>query len=191
MLAVIIRVAQSGELKAPSWAAPLVAEVCAESYPELRHAVIRVQPLKSTSDYFRARFSFPSFFSAKEMQFILRVNTNTILESVPLEERRAVIAHELAHVLYYTRHRRVQLLRLVALSNNHFREQFEKQADREAVVRGYGRGLKAYRLWLYQNVPAQALAEKKRDYLTPNEIDAIMPLLPATPSGRPVQAPRQ
>ena len=35
------------------------------------------------------------------MQFILRVNINTVLESVPLEDRRAVIAHELAHVLYY------------------------------------------------------------------------------------------
>ncbi len=38
------------------------------------------------------------------------------------------------------------------------------------------RGLKEYRQWLYQHVPAKALAEKKRDYLTPEEIDALKSL---------------
>jgi hypothetical protein len=39
----------------------------------------------------------------------------------------------------------------------------------------YARGLMQYRVWLYRHVPARALAEKKRDYLSPEEIEAVLP----------------
>jgi len=40
-------------------------------------------------------------------------------------------------------------------------------------MRGYSQGLKQYRIWLYEHVPQSSLREKKRDYLSPDEIDAL------------------
>jgi hypothetical protein len=54
-----------------------------------------------------------------------------------------------------------------------FRERFERRADLDAPQRGYAQGLKQYRIWLYHNVSAGVLQERPRDYLTPEEIDAI------------------
>ena len=51
---------------------------------------------------------------------------------------------------------------------------FERRADLNAIACGYGSGLKAYRAWLYNHVPAEKLAEKRRDYFSPEEIDAIL-----------------
>ena len=39
---------------------------------------------------------------------------------------------------------------------------------------GYGPGLEIYRTWLYSNVPREAEGEKKRDYYTPEEIEALL-----------------
>jgi len=44
----------------------------------------------------------------------------------------------------------------------------------EAIKRGYGEGLKEYRLWLYGAVPAKSLPGKRKDYLSPEEIDAAI-----------------
>jgi hypothetical protein len=86
---------------------------------------------------------------------------------------RAIVAHELAHVTDYARGNRLHLFGLLRLTNKNVMERFEKRADTEAVKRGYARGLKEYRLWLYEHVPAKTLAQKKKDYLSPDEIDAL------------------
>ena len=81
--------------------------------------------------------------------------------------------HELAHVVDYANGNRVRLLGLIRLASPRFRERFETRTDVEALQRGYAQGLKQYRIWLYQHVSAGVLQEKRRDYLTPEEIDAI------------------
>ena len=87
--------------------------------------------------------------------------------------RRAIVAHELAHLAYYAKGNRLHLLGLWRFADKGFRERFEKRADVDALRRGYGQGLKEYRIWLYEHVPPSALMEKKRDYLSPDEIDAL------------------
>jgi hypothetical protein len=81
--------------------------------------------------------------------------------------------HELAHVVDYANGNRVRLLGLIRLASPRFRERFETRTDVEALRRGYAQGLKQYRIWLYQHLSADVLREKRRDYLTPEEIDAI------------------
>ena len=44
----------------------------------------------------------------------------------------------------------------------------------DALARDYGAGLKIYRAWLYEHIPARKLADKHRDYFSPEEIDAIL-----------------
>jgi len=62
----------------------------------------------------------------------------------------------------------------VRLRSKQFTAEFERWADLKAISLGYGEGLKEYRRWLYSNVPASKLAEKRRNYFSPDEIDAIV-----------------
>lgn len=151
----------------------MLREVRAASFPELAHAEIRLRPFLSQSDYFQARFSIRRFLFARRMRYFIRVNSGPMTTTAPAEGRRAILAHELAHIAYYAGNNRMHLFGLVRLKSAGFRKRFEKRADTEAVRRGYAQGLKEYRLWLYRHVPAAALAEKTRDYLSPEQIDAL------------------
>ena len=162
-----------GQSIAPEWAERLVRSVQDSSYPELATKDIRIAPFTSDSDYFQARFSIPRFLLGRRMRYVIRVNSSAVLLTAPEEARRAIVAHELAHLAYYAKGNRLHLLGLFRLAGKGFRERFEKGADMKALKRGYAQGLKQYRIWLYQHVPPGALMEKKRDYLSPDEIDAL------------------
>ena len=155
------------------WASRLVREITTGSFPFLLNKDIRVQEFESRSDYFQARFSVLRFLTGRRMHYAIRVNSATALLVVPEEGKRAIIAHELAHVAYYAEGNRLRLFGLTRLASKGFRERFEKRADLDALRRGYAQGLKQYRVWLYEHVTGSVLKEKKRDYLTPEEIDAI------------------
>ena len=162
-----------GQTGAPEWAERLVRDIQSSSFPELAKRDIRVRPFASYSDYFQARFSIARFILGRPMRYVIRVNSGAALLTAPEEGRRAIVAHELAHLTYYARGNRLHLLGLLRYPGKGFRERFEKRADTEAVRRGYAQGLKQYRVWLYQHIPPGALQEKKRDYLSPDEIDAL------------------
>jgi hypothetical protein len=143
----------SAQTSLPDWAPRLVQQVTHSSYPELERMPVRLQPFKSDSDYFEARFSLLS----TRMTYVMRVNTSSILLTCSEDARRAIIAHELAHILYYSRRSRLRLFGLARLLRAQSRARFEREADAEAIRRGYAEGLKQYRNWLYQHVPASAL----------------------------------
>jgi hypothetical protein len=162
-----------GQTKAPEWAQRLVRDVRTSSFPELAKEDIRVRQFASESDYFQARFSIWRFILGRRMRYVIRVNSGATLLTAPEEGRRAIVAHELAHLAYYGHGNRVHLLSLLRYPSRGFRERFEKGADIEAVRRGYAQGLRQYRIWLYGRVPLGALAKKRRDYLSPDEIDTL------------------
>ena len=151
----------------------LVRLVRAASFPELSKADIRIRFFESESDYFQARFSISRFVFMRKMRYFIRVNSTPALQTASDESKRAIMAHELAHLTYYTSGNRLRLFGLLRLSEKSFRQDFERRTDLEVIRRGYAQGLKQYRFWLYQHVPARALAEKRRDYLSPEEIDEV------------------
>jgi hypothetical protein len=171
LLLLAVRCAPGGT-RGPEWAARLVRDVRAASFPELAGADVRVREFASDSDYFQARFSISRFILGRRMRYFIRVNSGAAISAAPEEARRAIVAHELAHLAYYARGNRLHVFGLLRLSGKGFRERFEKRADLEALRRGYAQGLKLYRVWLYEHVPPGALPEKKRDYFSPEEIDA-------------------
>ena len=122
------------------------------------------------------------FVFAKKMRYFIEVNSRSAILTAPDAGVRAIVAHELTHVTDYARGKRLHLFGLLRLTNKNFREGFENRADTEAVKRGYATGLKEYRLWLYERVPAKALAEKRMDYLSPDEIDALARAYDSEPS---------
>lgn len=158
----------------------LVKEVIASSYPELKGSAIRIKPFRSGSDYFKTRFGIPQYFFGR-MRYLMYVNPRVFDLQAPEAGVRAIIAHELAHVLYFKGRNRLRLLGLVRLTSKRYSAKFERRADLKAISLGYGGGLKEYRQWLYRNVAASRLAEKRRNYFSPEEIDAILSATRARP----------
>ena len=156
-------------------------EIIEKSYPELKNEKISVKIFQSDSNYFKSQFSFSRYLMFQKLNYTIFVNPEVYQRNAPETAVRAILAHELAHVLYYKRKNRLELLGLVSLTDNSFNAKFERKTDLEAIVRGYGEGLKMFREWLYQNVPAKNLEAKKRDYFSPNEIDLILELLQKKP----------
>jgi hypothetical protein len=102
------------------------------------------------------------------------VNPQVFARGAPDVGVRAILAHELAHVLYFKTRNRLKLLGLVRLASKTSTHRFERWADLQAISRGYGEGLKEYRKWVYRNIPASNLAAKRLTYFSPDEIDAIL-----------------
>lgn len=165
--------ARQDSAKAGERTRELVNKIVKASYAELSGATIRIKVFYSKSDYFKGRFGIPQFFFAR-MRYLVFVNPLVFELQAPEAGVRAIIAHELAHVVYFKKRNRVRLLGLVRLTSKQFTARFERGADLKAISLGYGEGLKEYRRWLYQNVPASRLADKQRNYFSPAEIDAIL-----------------
>jgi hypothetical protein len=159
----------------------IINEVIEKSYPELKSKRIEVKTFQSNTDYFRARFSFNKMLTFQKMRYIIFVNPQVFTKNAPEKGIRSILAHELAHVLYYAERNRFELLGLIKLSAKDFAQKFERGADLEAMARGYGEGLTEYRKWLYQNIPLKNLEEKKRNYFSPEEIELMLEILKQNP----------
>ena len=151
----------------------LVESVSHSSFPQLQNAKITIYDLHSDFDYLQARFTVSSYFS-RELSYMILFNPEAIRRGVPPEGLRAIVAHELAHINYFESQSRMGLLSLIRLLGPSFTTRFERRADLDSMALGYARGLQQYRAWLYGNVPAGRTAEKKRDYYSPEEIEALL-----------------
>lgn len=160
----------------------VVDEIIKAAYPELAKADIQLKTFTSEADYFRTIFSFKRFLFGQRMRYFISVNPRVFELAAPEAGIRAIIAHELGHVYDFHGKNRLRLFGLLRLSSKKYTAQFERRTDLQAIGRGYAEGLKAYRVWLYQHVPAKKIAEKKRNYFSPEEIEAIQIQLKVTPS---------
>lgn len=159
----------------------LTREVVERSFPELKRARIEIKTFQSDSNFFKSRFSMSRFLTFQKLHYVIWVNPEVFRRAAPEEGIRAILAHELAHILYYERKNRFQLFTLTRLADKDFTANFERKTDLEAIARGFGEGLKLYRKWLYENIPARAVKAKKRDYFAPEEIDLILEILRKKP----------
>jgi hypothetical protein len=152
------------------------------TFPELANKVVRSRTFSSSSDYFRTRFSISRFLFLQRMHYFVDMNPR-IAASGPSEESVcAILAHELVHIVGMSSGNRIHLLGLARLASGSYTARFERAADLEAIRRGYGPGLITYREWVYKNIPASALRQKKRNYFSPEEITEILRLSQADSS---------
>ncbi len=159
----------------------IINEVIEKSLPELKTKKIEVKTFQSESDYFQSRFSFGKMLTFQTMRYIIYVNPKVFERNAPENGIRSILAHELAHVLYFAERNRFELMGLVSLSSKSFTQRFERLADLEVIARGYGEGLIEYRKWLYRNIPPENLEEKKRNYFSPEEIELMLKILKQKP----------
>jgi hypothetical protein len=115
------------------------------------------------------------------MRYFIDVNPSLFHGQAPAEGICAVLAHELAHVVSLSQGNRIRRFGLVRLLSHGYTAKFERGTDLEAIHRGYGDGLKSYRTWVYTHIPPEKLAEKRRNYFSPEEIAAIQVELQAQP----------
>jgi hypothetical protein len=159
----------------------LIVEFQAEAYPELAKKEVQLGTFPSKSDYFRTRFSLSRFFFFRRMQYFVEVNPELFARDAPADGVCAILGHEMAHIADFSHGNRIRLFRLVRLLSSGYTVRFERKADLEAIRRGFGPGLINYRNWVYANIPAAKIEEKKRNYFSPQEISAIQELTRANP----------
>lgn len=156
-------------------------DIAQKSFPEIKLKKLHFKTFESDSNYFKARFSYGRFLTFQRMRHLIYVNPRVFDREAPEIGIRAILAHELAHILYYTEKNRFQLLGLARLSSGSFTRRFERKADLEAISRGYGEGLIVYRKWLYKNIPDENLAAKRKNYFSPEEINLLLEILKKNP----------
>ena len=160
---------------------PEIQRVGRSSFPELVHIDLRVRAFRSQSDYFRTRFSWSRFLLLMRMRYFVDVNPALLQRQAPSDGTCAIVAHELAHVASLSRGNCIRRLGLIRLISERYTVKFERRADLEAIHRGYGDGLKAYRTWVYNHIPPNKLQQKPRTYFSPEEITVIQVKLQEQP----------
>jgi hypothetical protein len=153
--------------------AELARTVRAASFPELARVEFQITNFHSQNDYFRTRFSLPRFVFLLPMRYSLQVNPRLFKEQPPALGVCAILAHELSHLIELSHGNRIRRLGLVRLVSGGYTTRFERHTDLEAIHRGYGEGLKAYRNWVYSHIASDKVAEKRQRYFSPEEIDVI------------------
>ncbi len=160
----------------------LLDEVLTMSYPELSGDDVVVKAFSSEEDFFKARFSFGRYLTFRRLKIIIFVNPEVFRLNAPEAGLKSILAHELAHALYFKTRNRLKLLGLARMTCGNFAAGFERGADLTTISRGYADGLIEYRSWLYKNIPNRSLSKKRRNYFSPEEITVLNSSLQKDPA---------
>ena len=152
-------------------------EVQARSFPELSGQSLRLSRFEASDAFFQSNFEVGSLLVGP-VQYVIEVNPRIFALDCPPPALDAVLAHELAHTLDYHRGGLwgvLDILNQLRLYPSLVR--YERRTDLQAIFRGYGPGLIAYRHWVYRVIPAMDVATKRQTYFTPEEIQALLDIL--------------
>ncbi len=147
-------------------------------YPELKNTSIEF--VKKNIDATMA--ARPKMWSTlqgrKNRKYRIFINTNAdrdglLLSEVSFNAQVGILAHELAHILYYTNKSSWSIVgNGVAYVSKKFRTKFERATDERTIQHGLGWQLHEFTSTTLnsKHVPEDYKAYKKRVYLTPEEI---------------------
>ncbi|MFT6817913.1 MAG: hypothetical protein ACJATT_001724 [Myxococcota bacterium] len=149
----------------------LMQEVRLELFPQLASIPLDLVELDSETDYFQANLDFGTV-SDPPFERDYRVLYNpSLFEDGPTQPAiAAILAHEMTHILDYTEMESSELVEFGIWYATSDTAEYERQTDESAMWLGCAEGLIDYRLWLYDNIPADAVEDKERTYFTPDEI---------------------
>jgi hypothetical protein len=148
-------------------------------YPELTNESIVFVEKKYKLPY-AARPIWTSFFPFKKKKYKIIISTNsteirepTLLKNMPFNAQIGAIGHELAHVAYYHKTSKRQILwDGIRYGNLKFREKFEKMTDRIALEHGLAPQLLA---WNRIASPTKKLEGKRgRVYYSTEEMEELI-----------------
>ncbi|MBX2800079.1 MAG: hypothetical protein KTR31_20545 [Myxococcales bacterium] len=159
---------------AETWA-ELVTQVQRATLPELDDAEIELVLAHSSSSFLWANVR-PSTLLRRRDQRIYRIHyTDDVFDGLSRAGQVAIVAHELEHVRHYTH---MRPLRLVGFGLWYVLApvaRYERRTDELPLQAGCGPGLADYRRWQQPRVSPRVARKKRRNYLTPEQIEAWRP----------------
>lgn len=150
-----------------------LAELLATNpFKSLNDIDLRIKSLKSNA-YFLATGVKGYLRRIPFRTYILKVNED-LFKCAPTEKAmKAILAHELTHILDYTTGNRFNMLSfgLKYITNG---PKVEKGTDLRVLRLGYTNGIKEYRNWVYSKLTPRQLKIKRKRYITPEEVDGLV-----------------
>ncbi len=147
-----------------------------EYFKILENINISLKEMDSNS-YYLATGILDKLNPPKERRYIIKIN-NKLFDCAPTERAmKAILAHELVHILDYIEGSRFNLLSFGAryvISG----AKIERATDYRVFQLGLAVGIKEYRQWVYQLLSPKDLKVKRKRYYTPEEIDKLIILNP-------------
>lgn len=143
------------------------------SFQELKGIRYVLYTFKSKTIRFRSNFRLGSLFFGKRV-YRIGVNRSVLSDPPPPAALRAVLAHELAHTLYYHQRKRGQVLKTAKIFfNKEAQVDFELATDLEAARRGFAPGLADYRRWVQPRLPKNKSAGYGSKYYEAEDFQLI------------------
>jgi len=143
--------------------------------PVLSGVEIRYAEISSESVFFQANLDVTTIEDDPlERSYTLQYNAALFSSPPSSAAVGAILVHELRHILDYAEMESAELSEFLVWYLSEDVSSYERATDEYALEAGCGEGLIAYREWLYATIPPEALAEKQRNYYTPEEIEAWM-----------------
>lgn len=158
--------------------AALLASVQATLYPDEDGASIGVAPVDDLA-FFRAWTEIDTIAEAPfDRTYTIQYDPVVLADPPAPTAVAAVLAHELGHVQDYLAMDSDELLDFglwYASQDPATSDElaaYERATDEKALARGCADGLAEMRTWIYAHVDGATLAEKEKDYYSPDEIAA-------------------
>ena len=155
----------------------LLSRAVIATFPELTDVDLVVSPVDALQ-FFRSSIDLVSLDPLDDTTRVYRVEYDPVVLSDPPEPAAlaAVLVHELGHIADYTAMTGTAYLDFGlwygSSTGTDELAAYERATDEQALARGCAPGLAAMRDWVYTHCSGEVLAEKQRDYYTPEEIEA-------------------
>jgi hypothetical protein len=154
-------------------------------YPELKDTCIRFQLKDEHPVPYGTAPSLKTIFSKPaEREYIVTIREQgdyptfyALFRNLTPDAQKAVIAHEIAHVVQYNTCDKAELMKFMLFYLlPEFKEKIEKAADMEAIIHGFGQELLEHAIYL-RTIPGyvEERPEINRNYLRPAEIADYLP----------------
>ncbi len=157
----------------------LLAATRDAAWPELAGYTLAVEPYTDLA-YFRALVSTDTLGVEDPAGRTYLVQYDPVVLDDPpgTGALAAVLTHELGHVYDYVGMTSTELLEFGLwyatedpMTSDELRA-YERATDESALTRGCADGLSAMRTWIYAHASEEVEAEKRRNYYSPEEIEA-------------------
>ncbi len=143
-----------------------------KSFPELNSVRVSLEEVDLKKSFFATDVK-NLFKFWLDREYVIRFHPSVLKSDLKDAALDAILAHELCHIVMYrgmSNFALVQLALQYHFGSEEFQSQFERATDLQTVERGYRDGLKDYRVWLYKQLSPEDVPQKKRLYLTPEEL---------------------
>lgn len=139
--------------------------------PELDSATIELRSIESESTFLAANVDLSTATNEPfDRSYIVQINPVVLKTELSGAGTAAILVHELKHILDYTRMDALAFAEFGLWYAQGDVAEYERATDLFSMERGCGKGLIEFRLWLYNQISAEVLEEKKQNYYTPEEI---------------------